>query len=247
MKPSEDQKFPIDIPNVPDRKIRIVTNRNGIPRAYTDKSNYDEVRTWRLKSNNTDHDKPIIEITPDAPQTPPETSTNPETVDPDVTDGDQEDLDADVKRAKADADERWQAVKDQEDSEREYDSTFSGPGGERIPPPEYDGRETFVDDGGGDMDPDDPRLKDPRAASPAGEGTGRPEGEPEGGDVIVGPPNGQGGGGNPPPPPTGNAKDVSDYIDKVAADGLTDDQIRGLSENRRPLHKRSLVELLYSR
>ena len=172
-----------------------------------------------------------------------ETSTNPTTVDPDVTDDDQEDLDADVRQAQDSADERWQTVKDREDSEREYDSTFSGPGGERIPPPEPDGRETFVGDGGGDMDPDDPRLKDPQTSSSEEEETGRPEGEPEGGDVIVGPPNGQGGGGQPQPPPTGDAKDVSDYIDKVAAGAETVD----LSEIRRPLHKRSLVELLYSR
>jgi hypothetical protein len=230
-----------DIDGIPDNSVYLSMNQNGIMRAYNGEGGNKEAIGFRSDTRNKE-EEPALEITPDAPQTPPETSTNPGTVDPDVTDGDQEDLDADVKRAQTAADERWQAVKDQEDSEREYDSTFSGPGGERIPPPEYDGRETFVDDGGGDMDPDDPRLKDPQTASSEEEDTGRPEGESEGGDVIVGPPNGQGGGGQPQPPPTGDAKDVSDYIDKVAAGA----EMVDLSEIRRPLHKRSLVELLYS-
>jgi hypothetical protein len=243
--------FNIDIEGIPDKRIEITNNQNGIPRIY---SNSGEARSWRSDKRTTAAmQEPVIEITPaatpssetgpgDEEDTGAETSTNPTTVDPDVTDDDQEDLDADVRQAQDSADERWQTVKDREDSEREYDSTFSGPGGERIPPPEPDGRETFVDDGGGDMDPDDPRLKDPQAASSEEEGTGRPPGEPEDGDVIDGPPDGQGGGGQPPPPPTGDAKAVSDYIDQVAVGT----EVVYLSEIRRPLHKRSLVELLYS-
>ena len=115
-------------------------------------------------------------------------------------------------------------------------------GGDGDPGPQDDDRperDTDVDTTEyGDGDPGE----DPQQGGESG-GAGRPAGEPEGGDVIVGPPNGQGGGGQPQPPPTGDAKDVSDYIDQVAAGVETVD----LSENRRPLHKRSLVELLYSR
>ena len=50
----------------------------------------------------------------------------------------------------------------------------------------------------------------------------------------------------PPPTPSGDAKALRDYIDNIAAKGLTPDEIQGLSENRRPLHKRSLIDLLYS-
>ena len=70
---------------------------------------------------------------------------------------------------------------------------------------------------------------------------GETEGVPNRDGDIEG--SGDGDGTETPPPPTDDAKAVSDYIDQVAAGVETVD----LSENRRPLHKRSLVELLYSR
>jgi len=115
-------------------------------------------------------------------------------------------------------------------------------GGDGDPGPQDDDRperDTDVDTTEyGDGDPGE----DPQQGGESG-GAGRPAGEPEGGDVVGEPPGGQEGGGQPPPPPTGDAKDVSDYIDKVAAGA----EMVDLSEIRRPLHKRSLVELLYSR
>jgi hypothetical protein len=141
----------------------------------------------------------------------------------------------------------YKAASEAEDGESGGEGGAGGPGNDEQPP--------FPGDEDAPADLDD-QVSDTMTYGdvPAGimasppkedgeEETGRPPGEPEGGDVIDGPPNGQEGGGQPPPPPTGDAKDVSDYIDKVAAGA----EMVDLSEIRRPLHKRSLVELLYSR
>jgi hypothetical protein len=230
----KDRNLSLDIDGVPIKQTHVSVNKKGIPRAYSDVG---EAKGWNRSSSTTQ--EPVIEIVPTTTAPGAESGEPPpEDV---ASDNNADDLEKDAKEAEEQDKERWQQIDDREQTGREYDTTFSGPGGERVPVPSDDDRperDTDVDTTNhGDGNPGE----DPQQGGESG-GAGPPAGEPEGGDVVNEPPGGQGGGENPPPPPADDIESVKNYIDQVAQDRETVD----LSERKLPMHKRSLTELLYS-
>lgn len=227
------KEFEVNIPGVP-KKITIVKNRFGVSRVYTGASQASEEEAWKFRSDTKEERFPVIEITPATPAQPQAQEENPYADAEDAAEADrmqsqmgrdeqgeeEEDTDSDGPPPLTDDDylERDDQERPPHDLEITDDDEDNVPKDDDRPPGAGENADSTEY---GDKDPNE-MPQDPQAGGEQGGGSGE--------------------GGQPPPPPTGDAKAVSDYIDQVATGAQTVD----LSEIRRPLHKRSLIELLYS-